>query len=130
MFFVVGMLCLTTFLNGLSVWIARDRSSAVQGHGAAALGHLAVRNAARNRSRSVFTVGLISSATFVIVAVAAGHRNPAVENPDIDSGNGGFRLIAESSQAILYDLNTEQGRQKIQLASVNRLGGKLALGED
>ncbi|HSG72353.1 MAG TPA: ABC transporter permease, partial [Planctomycetaceae bacterium] len=115
MFFVVGMLCLTAFLNGISVWIARDRLSAVQGHGFAALGHLAVRNAARNRSRSVFTVGLISSATFVIVAVAAGHRNPAVETPDFSSGNGGFRLIAESSQPILFDLNSEEGRRKLQL---------------
>ena len=59
-----------------------------------------MRNAARSRMRSVMTVGLIASATFVIVAVAAGHRNPAVESPEKNSGNGGFSLVAQTSTPI------------------------------
>jgi putative ABC transport system permease protein len=77
------------------------------------IGRLGWRNAARNRLRSVLTVGLIAFATFVIVAVAAGHRNPAVEQPAIDSGNGGFTFVAESSQPILFDLNSTAGRDKL-----------------
>lgn len=112
MFFLVGMLGLACSLLSMSVWIARDQELAIQGVGNAALAHLSVRNAARNRSRSVFTTGLISSATFVIAAVAAGQKNPAAEGPDLYSGNGGFRLVAESTQPIIDDLNSVSGRNK------------------
>lgn len=113
MFFLVGMLGLTCSLASLSTWISRDKESAVEGVGTAALGHLSVRNAARNRSRTVMSTALISSATFVIAAVAAGQKNPAAEGPQIDSGNGGFRLVAETSQPILPDINTESGRSEV-----------------
>ncbi|MCH7685394.1 MAG: ABC transporter permease [Planctomycetes bacterium] len=109
-FFVVGMSLLTAALTFLSAWLDSDRSAAVRGGGLAAMGRLGMKNASRNRQRSVFTVGLIASATFVIVAVAAGHRNPAAEEPDKFSGNGGYTLVAESSTPILHDLNIEQGR--------------------
>jgi putative ABC transport system permease protein len=109
-FFVVGMSLLTAALMFLSAWLDSDRSAAVRGRGLAGIGRLGMRNASRNRQRSVFTVGLIASATFVIVAVAAGHRNPAAEEPDYSSGNGGYTLVAESSTPILHDLNIEQGR--------------------
>ena len=82
----------------------------------AGVARLGIRNASRNRQRSVATVALMASATFVIVAVAAGRRNPAVETPDIKSGNGGFMLVAETSTPILFDLNTPDGR--VQAESV------------
>ena len=74
---------------------------------------LGFRNAGRFRQRSVLTTALIASATFVLVSVAAGHRNPAVESPDKDSGNGGFTIIAESTSPLIYDLNTTVGRDKM-----------------
>ena len=40
------------------------------------------------------SLALIASATFLLVAVAAGRRNPAVETPDPQSGNGGFLFVA------------------------------------
>ncbi|MCH7987592.1 MAG: ABC transporter permease [Planctomycetes bacterium] len=109
-FFVIGISLLVASLAFLSAWLDSDRSAAVRGKGLAAMGRLGMRNASRNRQRSVFTVGLIASATFVIVAVAAGHRNPAAEEPDKSSGNGGYTLLAESSTPILHNLNNEQGR--------------------
>ncbi|MEO1999473.1 MAG: ABC transporter permease [Planctomycetaceae bacterium] len=59
------------------------------------------------------TAALIACATFVIVAVAAGHRNPAVERPELHSGNGGFTLVGESSQPILFDLDSDSGRERL-----------------
>ncbi len=92
----------------LLAWlIAADRIVAVRGSGPSALRRLGLRNAARNRSRTVQTVGLISTATFMIIAVASGQRNPAVELPDKTSGNGAFTLVAESDAPILYDINTK-----------------------
>lgn len=109
-FFIVGMALLTAALTFLSAWLDSDHSSAVRGGGFSGIGRLGIRNASRNRQRSVFTVGLIASATFVIVAVAAGHRNPIAEQPVKLSGNGGYTLVAESSTPILHNLNTPQGR--------------------
>lgn len=112
-FFVVGISFLVASLCAFSAWLASDRSAAVRGSGFLGIGRLGLRNAARHRLRSVLTVGLIAFATFVIVAVAAGHRNPAVEQPDMNSGNGGFTFVAESSQPILFDLNSADGRDKL-----------------
>src|SRR4029077_18113042 len=61
------------------------------------------------------STGLVASATFLIVAIAAGHRNPAVEAPDRNSGNGGFTLVAESTIPVLYNLNTREGQSKLDL---------------
>jgi ABC-type antimicrobial peptide transport system permease subunit len=115
-FFTVGICLLAASLALLAVWLDSDRSAAVRGSGWAGTGRLGMRNAARNRTRSVLTTGLIASATFVIVAVAAAHRDPAAEAPRMDSGNGGFLLVAETTTPILADLNSEIGREKLNLA--------------
>ncbi|MFQ5732542.1 MAG: ABC transporter permease [Planctomycetaceae bacterium] len=114
-FFLVGVLLLVCGLSFLAAWLDGDKAAAVQGRGLAGTARLGMRNAARNRQRSVMTVALIASATFVIVAIAAGHRNPAAETPDKSTGNGGFSLVAESSAPILHDLNTTAGRRELQL---------------
>lgn len=116
-FFAVGITLLSGSLALLSGWLDSDRSAAVRGRGIVGMGRLGMRNAARHRQRSVLTAGLIAAATFVIVAVAAGRRNPAVELPRIDSGNGGFVLVAESSTPILYDLNTNEGRNRLDVGA-------------
>lgn len=115
-FFIGGMSSLVAGLSALAWWLDQDHGQAVRGSGFLGLMRLSLRNASRNRSRSVLTVWLIASATFLIVAVAAGQRNPARETPEKFSGNGGFTLVAESSQPILFDLNTAAGRKKLNLA--------------
>lgn len=114
-FFVVGLLMLAGGLWMLGAWIDSDQSAAVRGNGLAGLARLGVRNAARHRSRSLLSTSLIAVATFLIVAIAAGHRNPAVEFPDRNSGNGGFTLVAESSVPVFPSLNTSAGRSKLGL---------------
>ncbi len=110
-FFLVGTLMLAASLTFLS--------SRLDGGGAGGrltnLGGLSLKNAARQRQRSVMTAGLIASATFVLVAVAAGHRNPAVEQPIKSTGNGGFSLVAESSSPVLFDIGTPDGREELDL---------------
>ncbi len=114
-FFLVGVLSLASSLMFLSARLRRESRASAWGRGVVGIGRLSRQNAARNRSRSVLTAGLIASATFVVAAVAAGHRNPAAERPDKNSGNGGFTLVAESSQPILFDLNTEKGQLQFDL---------------
>ena len=106
-FFVIGITSLVSLLSLLAWWMDADDLRAGRLSGVIGLG---LRNASRHRGRSVLTASLIASATFVIVAVAAGRRNPAVEEPVNNSGNGGFTLLAESTSPVLYDLNSEEGR--------------------
>jgi ABC-type antimicrobial peptide transport system permease subunit len=113
LFFLVGIGFLTGMLASLSVILTANQSITLQGgptRGTLALGF---KNAARNRSRSVSTISLIASATFVITAVAAGQMNPLGDKPDRHSGNGGFTLVAQCSVPILYDLNTPSGRARL-----------------
>lgn len=110
-FFLIGMSVLGCSLALLTEWITAERSLAI--HGRTAVLRLSLRNAGRQRGRSLLTVGLIAAATFVIVAIAAGQRNPAVEQPQRDSGNGGYTLVAGTSVPVLYDLNTPDGRGKL-----------------
>lgn len=121
-FFGVGILSLIATLSFLSAWLsgkpASDASGnppVLRGRGTAALGQLGLRNASRQRMRSVMTAGMIATATFLIITVAAFRKDPTGDRPDKKSGNGGFTLVAESSSPVLYDLNTAEGRKKLQL---------------
>lgn len=128
-FFIVGIAFLVTSVSLLAAWLDSDRSMAVRGSGMAGIVRLGTRNAARHRLRSVLSMALVASATFVIAAVAAGHRNPGVESPDRNSGNGGFLLVAETSTPILKDLNTEDGRGKLGITARVSAGDNSLLDE-
>ncbi|MEY3173170.1 MAG: hypothetical protein RLZZ436_1084 [Planctomycetota bacterium] len=113
-FFLAGFAWLSAGLLLLQRLLQRRAGDDVTGELTSLTG-LALANAARNPHRSLLTTALIAFATFVIVAVGAGRRNPVSEIPDMRSGNGGFSLVAESSLPILFDLNTTDGRQKLEL---------------
>lgn len=112
-FFVAGFSCLIAGLFILSV-ILRSRATAeTVDKIESSLRGLALANAARNPTRSLLTTALIAFAAFVIVAVGAGRRNPLSETPDVNSGNGGYSLVAESAQPVLFDLNSAEGRSQL-----------------
>jgi hypothetical protein len=114
-FFIAGFAWLGLGLLLLQRNLRRRAGDAVVGSQVTSLTGLALANAARNPQRSLLTAALIAFATFVIVAVAAGRRNPVSETPALNSGNGGFSLVAESSQPVLFDLNTPDGRTRLGL---------------
>jgi len=113
MFFLVGMGMLVGSLSLLSAMLTSSRAIPIAGTSSQADMRLGLRNASRNRSRSVLTSSLIASAAFVIVAVAAGQQNPTSQLPKHDSPNGGFTLVAETSLPVLNDLNTAAGRSTL-----------------
>jgi len=114
-FFLVGISTLAAALCRFAAWLDGDRFASIIGSGQVALLRLSLRNAIRQRRRSLLSLALIASATFLLVAVAAGRRNPAVETPDRDSGNGGFLFVAESTTPLIHDLSTSAGRNKLDL---------------
>ena len=74
---------------------------------------LALRNAARHPSRSSLTVGMLSAACFLIVATSVFHLDPTQRQPSLESGNGGFALVAQSTQPIYRDLNRDDDRRQL-----------------
>ncbi len=73
--------------------------------GGAPLARLAARNGARQPGRSTLTVGLVAAATFLIAALSVFRIDPSQQQPRLDSGNGGFALVAESATPIARNLN-------------------------
>ncbi|MBQ16447.1 MAG: hypothetical protein CMJ65_04930 [Planctomycetaceae bacterium] len=114
-FFLVGLGLLVVAVTGLSAFLATSRKGAISGKGLRAVLKLGFRNAARHRARSVLSVAMIATAAFLITAVASGRRNPVDEWPDRLTGGGGFLLVAESSQPLLYDPGTSHGRKSLEL---------------
>jgi putative ABC transport system permease protein len=78
---------------------------------------LAVRNISRHAGRSTATIALVACAVFLLVAVSAFRAQPTQE------GVGGFDLMAESSEPIFHDLNTEAGREALLGDAAGRLAG-------
>lgn len=101
-FFGAGALLLTAALT--LVW-RRLQLRGVPSDPQPSLARLGARNAGRHPVRSVLTVGLLASATFLITAVEAFHKETGQEFLEKNGGSGGFTLIAETDVPIFKDLN-------------------------
>jgi putative ABC transport system permease protein len=100
--------CLAAVWNGLK-WFNRGSSPQPR------LWRLALRNAGRHAVRSVLTVGLLASASFLIVAVESFHKTTDHEFLSKQGGSGGFALFAEGSVPIFEDLNQPKVRSDREL---------------
>lgn len=114
-FFGGGALLLTSALAAVWAWMRRGRHGVVTGHGGPALARLGARNAARNPVRSLLTAGLLASATFLVVAVESFHREAGGDYLDKHAGSGGFALVGESDLPVYQDLNTDKGRDELNI---------------
>ncbi len=109
-FFGAGTLVLAACLTALFAALRSGGPGSLVTAGGLPLVRLAGRNGARNSGRSTLTIGLIASASFLIVAISAFQLDPAAEGTGPASGSGGFSLIAESDQPIYQDLSSRSGR--------------------
>jgi ABC-type lipoprotein release transport system permease subunit len=116
-FFGSGMLLLAAGLASLTAWMRGTRHATVSGHGAGAVAHLGIRNAARHPVRSLLTAGLLASAAFLLVGVESFRRHAGDDYLRRDSGSGGFALVGESDLPVFLDLNSEDGHTEL----VNKL---------
>ena len=99
----------------------RDAGSDTDQFTSGALPKLALRNAGRSVGRSITTIALMAAAAFLIVAVSSFRLAPS------DRGVGGFDWLAESSEPIIADLNSDSGRQELFAADASRLDGTTIL---
>lgn len=92
-----GMLLLIAILIFVYEGLRRSRDSSDSAHGYS-LAKLARSNATRAPLRSTLTIGLMATASFLIVAITAFRLQPT------DEGTGGFDLVADTAQPIYEDL--------------------------
>ena len=105
-FFLAGVLTLVGGLLLVRSWL---RSGGFSRAPLANLAGFAARNTARNPARSTLTLSLLSSATFLIVALEAFRLQPT-DMTAKNSGSGGCAIVAEAGVPLLTDLNTPAGR--------------------
>lgn len=79
------------------------------------LADLAIRAIARRRKRSLATIALLASGSFLIVAVGANRLDANLDSTKRTAGTGGFAFIGESSLPIVDDPNTKRGRENLNL---------------
>ena len=124
-FFGSAVFLLVAFLGYQSAWLGRG-GRPIYGTGWWPVSRLGFRNATYRPGRSVLCIALIASATFIIVSVDSfRHRDGAVLL-DRKSGSGGFPLLAEALLPVVYDPNTSEGRESLNLTigdSANQLSG-------
>ena len=111
-FFGIGSLLLVGWLLLCRLWLgSTERASRPLGS-VAALGR---RNASRRAGRSVATVALLASGTFLVVSVQAFRLEPPSDPTVRATGTGGFALWARTVLPILRDPDTATGREAYYL---------------
>jgi ABC-type antimicrobial peptide transport system permease subunit len=137
-FFGSGMLLLTAGLAAIWMWMALSRSKSSEESVVPSVSRLGIRNVSRQATRSLLTAGLLASATFVIVAVGSFYRNPEADFLERKGGSGGFSLLGECDVPLFQNLNSDRGREelnlsqqtRVALADVSVFGLRLHHGED
>ena len=117
-FFGAGTLFLVALLTSIWTWLCRRVPSRPLTPGTWSVVQIGFRNAAYRPGRSVLCIALIAAAAFIIVAVDAFRREGTEAVLDPESGTGGYTLLADSLLPIVYDPNTEAGRDELNLTNV------------
>ena len=103
-FFGAAALLLAGALFLESAWLRSRATGAVRSRLT-----LGLRSATYRPGRSVLSIALIASATFLIVSLDAFRRAPSAE------GTGGYTLMAEAVVPLIHDPNTPDGRDSLAL---------------
>jgi putative ABC transport system permease protein len=88
---------------------------ALGGHGWRPVSRLGLRNATYRPGRSVLSMAVIASATFILISVDAFRRGETAPTLDRRSGVGGYTLIVETLLPVVHDPNTREGRDALSL---------------
>lgn len=107
-FFGVGILALVSLLGALQAALRKPTTIAAPPK--FELFGLALGNLTRNSGRTLLSVSLVASATFLILATSAFRLAPT------PAGTGGFEFVATSDQPLYFDLGTPEGRLELGLS--------------
>jgi ABC-type antimicrobial peptide transport system permease subunit len=124
-FFGSGILVLTALVIAFAARLRSGRHDSLIRQGMFAVPRLGMRNAARHRLRSLLTVILLGTASFLVVAVECFHREADQHFYEKTGGSGGFSLLGESDIPLFQDLNDGKAREQLlpQASQVRALQG-------
>ena len=114
-FFGAGSALLVASLCVFAVVLRRRPRQAIHGRGWWAVSRLGMRSATCRPGRSVLTMAVVASATFILMAVGAFRRDGLAATDDPQSGTGGYDLMVESILPVVHDPNTQEGRDALNL---------------
>ena len=100
--------CLAFFVYGSR----RPTGRVLDGRGPWPLARLGMRNVTWRPARSVVSMAMIASATFILISVDA-FRTDAIYDSGPRSGIGGYSLIVETLLPIVYDPESSEGRDAL-----------------
>jgi ABC-type lipoprotein release transport system permease subunit len=116
-FFGSGSLLLVALLSYQWMRLRSDRRGLIKGNGWLPIFRMGIRNATYRPARSVLSIALIGSAAFIIVAVDAFRRHDGGNTADKKSGSGGYALLGETDLPLIYDPNSPEGREALNLVA-------------
>jgi hypothetical protein len=119
-FFGAGALLLMAGLCLAAARLRRPPRTVLAGRGWRAIARLGLRNAGDRPGRSVLAIGVIASATFMLISVDA-FRRTAPSSTDRHSGVGGYALLVHLLQPIAHDPNSRDGRESLGLTEADQL---------
>ncbi|MEE2888010.1 MAG: ABC transporter permease [Planctomycetota bacterium] len=126
-FFGAGALLLIGMLAGCRRWLSRLANAGAAGHtaGLSSLRRLASRNAGRRPGRSLLTIAMLASGTFLVVAVQSNQLAPPRDATRRDSGTGGFAWFGRTSLPVLRDLGSTAGLEAFGLSAEDLEGASI-----
>jgi ABC-type antimicrobial peptide transport system permease subunit len=114
-FFGAGGALLVASFCVFAVILRGQPRQPIHGRGWWAVARLGMRSATCRPGRSVLSMAVVASATFILVAVGAFRRDGLASTADQRSGTGGYDLIVESLLPIVHDPNSSDGREALNL---------------
>jgi putative ABC transport system permease protein len=135
LFFGAGALMLIAVILFIRFWLITRLTG--RGGFASSRMQLAIRAPSRKPGRSVATIALLASATFLIIAVGANKLDAQKSAWNRGSGTGGFGFWAESALPVIPDLDTTKGQElvgldprRMQSAGVRVVGMRVRDGDE
>jgi ABC-type lipoprotein release transport system permease subunit len=119
-FFGAGSALLLAWLAASAWWLRRRARSGIAGHGWFSVSRLGMRTATYRPGRSVLSIAVIASATFILISVEAFRRGERVADEGPRSGIGGYQLMVETILPVVSDPNTREGREALNLFDLDQ----------
>jgi len=139
-FFGAGALVLIAGLSFTSAWLLKmerkePNHAGLERHAPFTTMLLALRGCARRRKRSLATVAMLASGSFLIVSIGVFRLDANRDATQKTSGTGGFALIGETTLPVVQDLNSAAGRDffalnESDLAGVNFVPFRVRAGDE
>jgi putative ABC transport system permease protein len=108
-----GLLMIACFAAFYYFLIIKDEKNSTS---VPSLIELAIKNAARNKGRSLTIIVLLALGCFSVMITGANRKTFVDTESSSQSGTGAYKYWIETTLPVLNDINTDEGKEKLGLA--------------